>query len=61
MLHSTLDPSRSVTAHEALSAPYGLRVALVWWPVAFALAATYLAFAFRSNQEKIRVEPEQEP
>jgi len=57
MLHSTLDPARSVTAEQALSAPYGLRVAVVWWPVAFALAATYLAFAFRANQEKIRSEP----
>jgi len=58
MLHSTLDPARSVTATQALSAPYGLKVALVWWPVAFALAVTYLAFAFRSNREKIRSEPE---
>jgi cytochrome d ubiquinol oxidase subunit II len=60
MLHSTLDPSRSVTAHQALSAPYGLRVAVVWWPIAFALAVTYFAFAFRANQEKIRSEPERE-
>jgi cytochrome d ubiquinol oxidase subunit II len=56
MLHSTLDPSRSVTAEQALSAPYGLRVAVVWWPIAFALAVTYLGFAFRANQEKIRTD-----
>jgi len=61
MLHSTLDPACSVTAHQALSAPYGLKVALVWWPIAFALAATYLAFAFRSHQEKIESEPETKP
>jgi cytochrome bd-type quinol oxidase subunit 2 len=59
LLHSTLDSRRSVTAMEALSAPYGLGVALVWWPIAFALAATYLAFTFRSNQEKIRSEPDE--
>jgi len=61
MLHSTLDPARSITAHGALSAPYGLKVALVWWPVAFALAVTYVAFTFRSNQQKIRSEPDREP
>jgi cytochrome d ubiquinol oxidase subunit II len=58
LLHSTLDPSHSVTVDKALSAPYGLRVAVVWWPIAFALAATYLGFAFRANQEKISSEPE---
>lgn len=61
MLHSTLDASRSVTAHQALSAPYGLKVAIVWWPVAFALAVTYLALAFRANQEKIKSEPDRAP
>jgi cytochrome d ubiquinol oxidase subunit II len=61
MLHSTLDPARSVTAHQALSAPYGLRVALVWWPIAFALAVTYVALTFRTNQEKIRSEPDAKP
>jgi cytochrome d ubiquinol oxidase subunit II len=61
MLHSTLDPARSITAHGALSAPYGLKVALVWWPVAFALAATYVAFTFRSHQEKVRSEPDRKP
>jgi cytochrome bd ubiquinol oxidase subunit II len=61
MLHSTLDPARSITADAALSAPYGLKVAIIWWPLAFALAATYLAFAFRSNQEKIKSEPETKP
>jgi cytochrome d ubiquinol oxidase subunit II len=61
MLHSTIDPARSVTAEQALSAPYGLGVAVVWWPIAFALAVTYFAFAFRANQEKIRSEPEREP
>jgi cytochrome d ubiquinol oxidase subunit II len=61
MLHSTIDPARSVTAEQSLSPPYGLKVAVVWWPIAFALAVTYFAFAFRANQEKIRSEPEREP
>jgi len=60
LLHSTLDPSRSVTAEQALGAPYGVSVAIIWWPIAFALALTYLAFAFRANQEKVRSEPERD-
>jgi cytochrome d ubiquinol oxidase subunit II len=60
LLHSTLDPSRSVTAEQALSAPYGLGVAVIWWPIAFAIALTYLAFAFRANQDKLRSEPERD-
>jgi cytochrome d ubiquinol oxidase subunit II len=55
MLHSTLDPARSMTAPEALTAPYGLGVGVAWWPVALVLALAYLAFNFRSNQEKIRI------
>jgi cytochrome d ubiquinol oxidase subunit II len=54
LLHSTLDPARSVTAQQAISAPYGLRFAIIWWPVAFALAVTYLSFAFRSHRDKIQ-------
>jgi cytochrome d ubiquinol oxidase subunit II len=54
LLYSTLDPSRTITAHQAISAPYGLRFAVIWWPVAFALAVTYLSFAFRSHRDKIQ-------
>jgi cytochrome d ubiquinol oxidase subunit II len=60
LLHSTLDPARSVTAEQALGAPYGLGVAIIWWPIAFAIALTYLAFAFRANQEKLRSDPERD-
>jgi cytochrome d ubiquinol oxidase subunit II len=54
LLHSTLDPARSISAEHAISAPYGLRFAVVWWPVAFALAVTYLSFAFRAHREKVK-------
>jgi cytochrome d ubiquinol oxidase subunit II len=60
LLHSTLDEARSVTAEQALSAPYGLGVAVVWWPIAFAIAVTYVGFTFRANQDKLRSEPERD-
>jgi cytochrome bd ubiquinol oxidase subunit II len=53
MLRSTLAPSASITAQEALGAPYGLSVALAWWPIAFALAVSYLAFTFRAHRGKV--------
>jgi cytochrome bd-type quinol oxidase subunit 2 len=54
LLRSTLTPEASVTAEAALSAPYGLSVALVWWPIAAALAAGYVAFTFRAHRERVR-------
>ncbi|HWP06583.1 MAG TPA: cytochrome d ubiquinol oxidase subunit II [Polyangiaceae bacterium] len=54
LLRSTLSPSASITAPSALSAPYGLSVAIAWWPIAVALAALYVAFTFSANREKIR-------
>jgi cytochrome d ubiquinol oxidase subunit II len=56
LLRSTLDPARNITAAAALSAPYGLSVALAWWPIALALAASYLGFAFRANRERVRAD-----
>ncbi|HEY3498413.1 MAG TPA: cytochrome d ubiquinol oxidase subunit II, partial [Polyangiaceae bacterium] len=53
LIHSTLSPAGSITAQDALGAPYGLSVALAWWPVAFALAVTYVVFTFRSHREKL--------
>jgi len=53
MLHSTLTPEASISAETALGAPYGLSVALAWWPVALALAVSYLAFTFRANRGKV--------
>lgn len=41
MLHSALSPANSLTAYAVASSPSTLRVAFIWWPVAFALATTY--------------------
>nr|UXE44709.1 cytochrome bd-II ubiquinol oxidase subunit 2 [uncultured bacterium] len=53
LLRSTLDPGASLTAAGTLSAPYGLTVALAWWPVALALAITYFTFMFRKHAGKL--------
>lgn len=41
MLHSTIAPEHSVTAYDGATAARGLTIAIVWWPLAFALAVTY--------------------
>ena len=56
-LRSTLDPSYSLTALNSASDQYGLRVALIWWPVGIALVAVYFTFLFRWMREKVGVEP----
>jgi cytochrome d ubiquinol oxidase subunit II len=56
-LRSTLDPSYSLTALNAASDHYGLRVALTWWPVGIALVAVYFTFLFRWMWGKVGVEP----
>ncbi len=44
MLYSTLAPENSLTAYGAASSPGTLLAALVWWPVAFLMAATCFVF-----------------
>ena len=44
MLYSTLSPANSLTAYAVASSPSTLRLAFIWWPVAFALATTYFVF-----------------
>jgi len=59
MLRSTLAPAASIDADAALGARYGLTVALVWWPLAAALAVGYVVFTFRGNRERVRAAPEE--
>ncbi|HEX5108681.1 MAG TPA: cytochrome d ubiquinol oxidase subunit II [Vicinamibacterales bacterium] len=54
MLHSTIAPSFSITAHAGATAGPGLGLALLWWPVALALALTYGALLARSYRGKVR-------
>jgi cytochrome d ubiquinol oxidase subunit II len=55
-LRSTLDNSYSLTAYNAASTGYGLRVALAWWVVGIALAAGYFVYLFRSMRGKVGAE-----
>jgi cytochrome d ubiquinol oxidase subunit II len=53
LLHSTLDPARSLTLYVAASGDYARHVALYWWPLAFALAVTYVVLAFRAHRSPL--------
>jgi cytochrome d ubiquinol oxidase subunit II len=54
MLHSTISPAFSITAHTGATAERGLRLALLWWPVALALALMYGVTILRSYRGKVR-------
>jgi cytochrome d ubiquinol oxidase subunit II len=54
MLHSTLDARYSLTAYNGSAAGTGLRMAIMWWPLALALAITYLVVIQRSYRGKVR-------
>jgi cytochrome bd ubiquinol oxidase subunit II len=54
MLHSTLAPEHSMTAHNGAAPAHGLALALIWWPVAFVLAFTYLIVILREYRGKVR-------
>ena len=53
MLYSTLSPANSLTAYAVASSPSTLRLAFIWWPVAFALATTYFVFISRRYAGKV--------
>jgi cytochrome bd ubiquinol oxidase subunit II len=48
MLHSTLAPEHSLTAHNGHASSHGLAVGLIWWPIAFALAIAYSIYVIRA-------------
>jgi cytochrome d ubiquinol oxidase subunit II len=56
LLHSTLNPAYDVAAHTHATSPGGLRTALVWWPIAFALTITYFSVVFRMNRDRVRLD-----
>jgi cytochrome bd-type quinol oxidase subunit 2 len=55
MLYSTLAPENSLTAYAVASSPAGLRIAAIWWPVAFIMAAGYFIFISRRYRGKVSV------
>lgn len=55
ILHSTIAPQYSMTAHSSATSDRGLFVALFWWPVAAALALIYFTVIMRKYRGKVRV------
>jgi cytochrome d ubiquinol oxidase subunit II len=55
MLYSTLAPGNSLTVYAAASSHRALILALVWWPVGFALATAYFIFISRRYAGKVGV------
>lgn len=54
VLHSTLSAEHSMTAYTGATADRGLRIALIWWPVAVALALAYGFIMLRIYAGKVR-------
>jgi cytochrome d ubiquinol oxidase subunit II len=55
VLHSTLAPEYSLTAHDVAAGPRSLAYAAIWWPIGFVLAATYFVFVSRRYAGKVSV------
>jgi hypothetical protein len=53
MLHSTLAPESSLTAYAVAAGRNSLVLATIWWPIGFALAATYFVFISRRYAGKV--------
>lgn len=54
MLRSTLAPEYSLSAYNTAAAGNGLKVALVWWPIAFVFAVGYFLFSYRYYSGKVK-------
>jgi cytochrome d ubiquinol oxidase subunit II len=55
VLHSTLAPGDSLTVQAVASSHGSLVMALLWWPIAFVLAASYFIFLSRKYAGKVSV------
>jgi cytochrome d ubiquinol oxidase subunit II len=53
VFHSTLGAEYSLTAYTGATAERGLRIALIWWPVAVVLALTYFFVIMRIYSGKV--------
>jgi cytochrome bd ubiquinol oxidase subunit II len=56
VLPSTLDPRFDLTIWNSAAQSYGLRVGLIWWSIALALAAVYFIYLYHSFRGKVTVE-----
>jgi cytochrome bd ubiquinol oxidase subunit II len=55
VLHSTLAPENSLTAYDVAAGLNSLLYAAIWWPIGFALAASYFVFMSRQYVGKVSV------
>src|SRR5277367_592365 len=55
VLHSTLAPENSLTAYDVAAGPNSLICAAIWWPIGFALAASYFVLMSRRYAGKVSV------
>ena len=53
MLGSTIDPTYSLTAHNASVATSGLQKGLAWWVIGFPIAIGYFVYLFRIHRGKV--------
>jgi cytochrome d ubiquinol oxidase subunit II len=56
VLHSTLAPENSLTVYDVAADANSLAYAAIWWPIGFALAATYFVFVSRRYAGKVSVQ-----
>ena len=56
VLHSTLAPEYSLTAYDVAAGFNALMYAAIWWPIGFALAASYFVFISRRYAGKVSVQ-----
>jgi cytochrome d ubiquinol oxidase subunit II len=55
MLRSTVVHENSLTAYSSATDAHGLRLALIWWPIACVLAVGYFVFICRYYRGKVSV------
>jgi cytochrome d ubiquinol oxidase subunit II len=56
VLHSTLAPENSLSADKVAAGANSLAYAVIWWPIAFALAAAYFVLVSRRYAGKVSVQ-----
>lgn len=53
LLPASGDPARSLTVTMAATGAHGMRVALIWWPIAFVLVAASFTHLYRTFRGKL--------
>ncbi|MGH9545378.1 MAG: cytochrome d ubiquinol oxidase subunit II [Terriglobales bacterium] len=56
LLPSSSDVAHDITVQNALSAPYALRVGLVWWALGMVLAMVYFVVVYRMFRGKVTMD-----